>query len=131
MIAVATAARSQLSSHPGPTPTSGPCNENVSSWTDDFGDNDWTAQYWNLPSFSDDSPPGDPFAGTPVATKTLSKIDGFFGTNSPESGVVNPESGKPRSLIYVSTPGEKLEKPYPKKGHRGTRYYDGAGWGNS
>ena len=42
-----------------------------------------------------------------------------------EHGAINPDSGKPRSLIYVSTPGEKLEKPFPKKGHRGTRYYDG------
>lgn len=45
-----------------------------------------------------------------------------------ESGAVNPKSGKPRSLIFVHTPGEKLETPYPKKGHRGTRYYDGEGW---
>ena len=46
-----------------------------------------------------------------------------------EFGAVNPKSGKPRSLIFVSTLGEKLEKPYPQKGHRGTRYYDGIGWG--
>ena len=48
-----------------------------------------------------------------------------------ETGTVNPDSGKPRSLIYVRTPGEKLEKPYLRKGHRGTRYYDGEGWGKS
>ena len=48
-----------------------------------------------------------------------------------EFGAVNPKSGKPRSLIYVSTPGEKLDKPCPRKGHRGTRYYDGKGWGKS
>ena len=47
-----------------------------------------------------------------------------------EFGAVNPNSGKPRSLIFVTTPGEKLEKPYHKKGHRGTRYYDGEGWGS-
>ena len=47
-----------------------------------------------------------------------------------EGGAVNPDSGKPRSLIYVKTPGEKLQKPYPRKGHRGTRYYDGEGWGS-
>lgn len=47
-----------------------------------------------------------------------------------ESGHGNPESGKPQSLIYVRTPGEKLETPYPRKGHRGTRYYDGEGWGS-
>ncbi len=45
-----------------------------------------------------------------------------------EHGAVNPDSGKPRSLIFVRTPGEKLDPPYPRKGHRGTRYYDGADW---
>jgi len=45
-----------------------------------------------------------------------------------EGGAVNPSSGKPRSLIFVRTPGEKLENPVPRKGHRGTRYYDGEDW---
>ncbi|MCP4141082.1 MAG: hypothetical protein GY755_12505 [Chloroflexi bacterium] len=45
-----------------------------------------------------------------------------------EFGSVNPNSGKPRSLIFVKTPGEKCEKPYPYKGHRGTRYYKGESW---
>ena len=45
-----------------------------------------------------------------------------------ETGAVNPQSGKPRSLIFVRTPGEKLDKPFPRKGHRGTRYYDGEDW---
>ena len=48
-----------------------------------------------------------------------------------EHGAVNHKSGKPRILIFVRTPGEKLERPYPRKGHRGTRYYNGAGWRNS
>lgn len=43
-------------------------------------------------------------------------------------GAVNPKSGKPRTLIIVEAPGEKLPKPVPKKGHRGTRYYDGSDW---
>jgi hypothetical protein len=43
-------------------------------------------------------------------------------------GVVNPKSGKPRTLIIVEAPGERLPEPVPKKGHRGTRYYDGADW---
>lgn len=43
-------------------------------------------------------------------------------------GAVNPNSGKPRTLIMVACPGERLSKPIPRKGHRGTRYYDGADW---
>ena len=43
-------------------------------------------------------------------------------------GAVNPGSGKPRTLIMVACPGEKLTEPIPRKGHRGTRYYDGADW---
>lgn len=45
-----------------------------------------------------------------------------------EGGAVNPESGKPRTLIYVRTPGERLATPIPRAGHQGTRYYDGAEW---
>ena len=44
------------------------------------------------------------------------------------AGEVNPKSGRPRTLIYVKAPGERLSKPIPKKGHRGTRYFDGADW---
>lgn len=46
-------------------------------------------------------------------------------------GAVNPKSGKPRTLIIVAAPGERLDPPIPKKGHRGTRYYDGAEWPSS
>lgn len=45
-----------------------------------------------------------------------------------ELGAVNPQSGQPRSLIIVQTPGEKHPQPYPYAGHRGTRYYNGNGW---
>jgi hypothetical protein len=45
-----------------------------------------------------------------------------------EGGAVNPKSGKPRTLVYVRTPGERLGVPIPREGHRGTRYYDGAEW---
>jgi hypothetical protein len=40
----------------------------------------------------------------------------------------NPKSGKPRTLIYVNTPGERIPHPVPRQGHQGTRYYDGADW---
>jgi hypothetical protein len=45
-------------------------------------------------------------------------------------GEVNPNSGKPRTLIIVACPGEKLKTPIAKKGHRGTRYFDGSEWPN-
>ena len=44
------------------------------------------------------------------------------------TGATNPNSGKPRILIIVATPGERLETPVAKKGHRGTRYSDGEDW---
>ncbi|MEZ4862904.1 MAG: hypothetical protein R3C14_16420 [Caldilineaceae bacterium] len=50
------------------------------------------------------------------------KIKAFIG------GAVNPKSGKPRTLILVEAPGERLTQPIPRKGHQGTRYYDGADW---
>ncbi|MCB0000897.1 MAG: hypothetical protein KDE56_34280 [Anaerolineales bacterium] len=43
---------------------------------------------------------------------------------------VNPDSGKPRTLIYVAAPGERLTTPIARAGHRGTRYYDGVDWPN-
>lgn len=46
-------------------------------------------------------------------------------------GAVNPNSGKPRTLIMVECPGERLATPLAKKGHRGTRYYDGSEWPTS
>jgi hypothetical protein len=30
--------------------------------------------------------------------------------------------------MIVEAPGERLPEPIPKKGQRGTRYYDGAQW---
>jgi hypothetical protein len=38
-----------------------------------------------------------------------------------QPGATNPESGKPRSLIYVQTPGERIPHPVPRQGHQGTR----------
>lgn len=40
----------------------------------------------------------------------------------------HPRTGKVQTLIYVACPGERLKTPIPMKGHRGTRYYDGADW---
>ena len=44
------------------------------------------------------------------------------------TGATNPNSGKPRILIVVEAPGERLIPPVPKKGHRGTRYTEGDDW---
>ncbi|MDM8531909.1 hypothetical protein QUF63_12115 [Anaerolineales bacterium HSG25] len=46
-------------------------------------------------------------------------------------GATNPKSGKPRTLVMVEAPGEKLATPITKKGHMGTRYYDGSEWPKS
>ncbi|NKB66593.1 MAG: hypothetical protein GKR89_05995 [Candidatus Latescibacteria bacterium] len=43
-------------------------------------------------------------------------------------GATNPKSGKPRTLIMVRAPGERLSEPIPRKGHQGTRYYEGDEW---
>ena len=43
-------------------------------------------------------------------------------------GHVNPKSGRPRTLIMVECPGERIEPSVPRRGHQGTRYYDGADW---
>ena len=43
-------------------------------------------------------------------------------------GAINPDSGKPRTLVMVACPGERLPAPLPYKSHRGTRYTDGAFW---
>lgn len=44
------------------------------------------------------------------------------------TGATNPDSGKPRILVIVEAPGERLERPIPMQGHRGTRYTDGDNW---
>jgi len=44
------------------------------------------------------------------------------------TGASNPDSGKPRILVIVDAPGERLRQPIPKQGHRGTRYTDGEDW---
>jgi hypothetical protein len=44
------------------------------------------------------------------------------------TGSSNPNSGRPRILIIVDAPGERLRTPLPRKGHRGTRYTEGEDW---
>ena len=44
------------------------------------------------------------------------------------TGASNPSSGKPRILIIVDAPGERLPTPLARKGHRGTRYTEGEDW---
>ena len=70
-----------------PLPTDGPCNEPMFDWTHGFGQGDWTADFWNLPSFSGDAPPGDPFSGPPVVSKLLSSINADLGNGQPDSTV--------------------------------------------
>ncbi len=75
-------------------------------------------------------------AGTPsklgvadyVYTIFEHKIRGRLQITRLEGGAVNPKSGKPRTLVFVKAPGERLAEPIPRKGHQGTRYYDGADW---
>jgi hypothetical protein len=75
-------------------------------------------------------------AGTPsklgigdyVYTIYHNKLIGRLPIVRLESGATNPKSGRRRTLVYVSTPGERLPHPIPRQGHQGTRYYDGADW---
>ena len=67
-------------------------------------------------------------AGDFVYTIFQDQLIGRLQIKALIGGAVNPNSGKPRTLIMVACPGEKLAAPIPRKGHRGTRYYDGADW---
>ena len=67
-------------------------------------------------------------AGTPsklgvgdyVYTIFEHKIRGRLQITCLEGGAVNPKSGKPRTLVFVKAPGERLDEPIPRKGHQGT-----------
>jgi hypothetical protein len=75
-------------------------------------------------------------AGTPSKLKAGHFVYTIFGDqligrlriNELIPGAVNPESGKPRTLVMVGAPGERLAEPIPMKGHRGTRYTEGEYW---
>ncbi len=66
--------------------------------------------------------------GDYVSTSFQDPLHGRLKVIRIEGGAVNPNSGRPRSLIFVATPGERLVPPIAKQGHRGTRYTDGADW---
>ena len=66
--------------------------------------------------------------GNYVYTIFKDELHGRLKIKRFEGGAVNPKSGKARTLIIVEAPGERLVPPVFKKGHRGTRYYDGAEW---
>jgi len=75
-------------------------------------------------------------AGTPSKLKVGHYVYTIFGDrligrlriSRLVPGAVNPNSGKPRTLIMVEAPGERLATPISKKGHRGTRYTEGEDW---
>ncbi len=63
-----------------------------------------------------------------VYTIFENQLIGRMRVSSLLPGAVNPKSGKPRTLIMVDAPGERLESPIAKQGHRGTRYTEGEYW---
>lgn len=66
--------------------------------------------------------------GDYVYTIFNDQLHGRLKIKSFVTGQVNPGSGKPRFLIIVEAPGERLSAPVPKRGHRGTRYTEGEDW---
>jgi hypothetical protein len=66
--------------------------------------------------------------GDYVYTIFNNQLYGRLKIKEMRGGAVNPKSGKARTLLIVEAPGERLSETIPKKGHRGTRYYDGADW---
>ena len=66
--------------------------------------------------------------GDYVYTIFNDQLHGRLKIKALRGGATNPDSGKARTLIVVAAPGERLAEPIPRKGHRGTRYYDGAEW---
>ena len=67
-------------------------------------------------------------AGDYVYTIFNDQLHGRLRIREFITGATNPASGKPRILIIVDAPGERLAAPVAKKGHRGTRYTDGEDW---
>jgi hypothetical protein len=69
--------------------------------------------------------------GDYIYTIFAHQIRGRLRIKSFIEGATNPKSGRPRTLIMVECPGERLQDPIPRRGHQGTRYYDGAEWPKS
>jgi hypothetical protein len=59
-----------------------PCNVSRGSWTRNFGDNPWTAEFWDFGSSMPD-PLTDPFPGAPDVTQSLTEIAKANDTNPP------------------------------------------------
>ncbi|HUV23352.1 MAG TPA: hypothetical protein VMZ32_16275 [Gammaproteobacteria bacterium] len=66
--------------------------------------------------------------GDYVYTIFNNQLHGRLRINRFITGASNPNSGKPRILVIVEAPGERLSIPIPWQSHRGTRYTEGAGW---
>jgi hypothetical protein len=66
--------------------------------------------------------------GDYVYTIFNDQLHGRLRINQLITGASNPNSGKPRILIIVDAPGERLRAPLPLQGHRGTRYTEGEDW---
>ena len=67
-------------------------------------------------------------AGDYVYTIFNDQLHGRLKINKFITGASNPNSGRPRILIIVDAPGERLGVALPRKGHRGTRYTEGEDW---
>ena len=67
-----------------PVPTSGPCNVSSSSWTRNFGDGTWAAEFRNL---SSNAPTSNPFGGTPTKTADVNEVYKANNNSGPMNGI--------------------------------------------
>jgi hypothetical protein len=77
------AATTTTTTMPPPVATpNAPCNVSRGSWTRNFGDNPWTAEFWDFGSSMPD-PLTNPFPGAPDVTQSLTEIAKANDTNPP------------------------------------------------